>query len=487
MRREPRAAAPTALPDPSVVRTLRLTIALAVFGVFVTYVPITGVSVTLTTIRESTQGGTSDLQWVTVAYTIPLAATILSAGVFGDLYGRRRVYLLGMALAATGAAIAAVAGTRDGQEALRVLWAGQAIGGIGAGLLLPTTLALIAHAVPDLHDRAKYVALWASGLALGLAVGPIVAGVVLEAASWGWVFVPVVGLSSFAGVVAWRWLPESKSPEGRHLDWPGQVLATVAIAASIFGVIEGGRLGWGSTLAIGGLAAGGVALAWFLVVELHTPLPLVEVRLFRSPAFTAAGVAALVSLFAIVGTFFVLGIFFGTQQDLSPLEIGYRLLFINLVTALVNPVAGRAMRRFPPLAVLAFGLGLGAVAMLLLVDLGPETSLGGAAWRLSVMGIADAFMVSTVAVAAIGSVPHRRAGMAAATNTAMRQYGAALGPAVLGAILVGELAGGGTAATGLRAAFQVNAGALGLAAVVCAVALLTSARRRPSRGTPGAG
>src|SRR3954454_24116765 len=131
-------------------RTLPLTIALAVIGVFVTYVPITSVSVSLTTIRGATGAGTSDLQWVTDAYIIPMAAAILSAGVFGDLHGRRRVYVVGMGFTVVGAAVAALAGTAAGDVALHWLWAGQAITGIGAGLLLPTTLALIAHAVPEL-------------------------------------------------------------------------------------------------------------------------------------------------------------------------------------------------------------------------------------------------------------------------------------------------------------------------------------------------
>src|SRR4051812_9310739 len=155
-------------------RTLGLTIVLAVVGVFVTYVPITSVSVALSTIRAGTGGGTADLQWVTDAYIIPMAAAILSAGVFGDLHGRRRVYVIGMALTVLGATVAALAGTLSGDDALHLLWAGQAITGVGAGLLLPTTLALIAHAVPDLHDRARFVALWASGLVLGLAVGPLI-------------------------------------------------------------------------------------------------------------------------------------------------------------------------------------------------------------------------------------------------------------------------------------------------------------------------
>jgi EmrB/QacA subfamily drug resistance transporter len=469
---------PAALAPPTQRRTLALTVALAVIGVFVTYVPITSVSVALSTIRTSTGGATSDLQWVTDSYIIPMAAAILSAGVFGDLYGRRRVYVIGMAVTVVGATIAALAGTQDGTSALHVLWAGQAISGLGAGLLLPTTLALIAHAVPDLHARARYVAMWATGLVLGLSVGPLISGVILEHAGWGWIFVPVVVLALVVGLVALRHLPESKQPEGRHLDWPGQILATIAIAASIFGVIEGGDGGWGSADAVAGLAVGAVALVAFIAVELRSTSPILNISLFRSPAFSASGFAALAALFVIVGTIFLLSIFFGSGQHLSPLDIGYRLLFINLVTALVNPLAGRAMRLVSPVAVLTSGLVLGAVAMLLMLGMGDDVSFGGAAWRLAILGVADALMLSTMAVAAIHAVPHRLAGMAAAANTALRQYGGALGPAVLGVILTTHLGHGESFATAMHAALVVNAVILGVAAAAC----LASLRRRTQTG-----
>jgi EmrB/QacA subfamily drug resistance transporter len=452
-------------------RALTATIALAVVGVFVTYLPITGVSVALTTIRAATGGSTSDLQWVSDAYIIPMAAAILSAGVFGDLHGRRRVFLIGMALTVVGTLVAALAGTLEDGSALHLLWAGQAVSGFGAGLLLPTTLALIAHAVPDLHDRARFVALWATGLVLGLAIGPLITGLILEHAGWGWIFVPFGVLALVTGLGAARWMPESKAPEGRTLDWTGQILATIAIAGTIFGVIEGGEAGWGSPAALIGLIVGGLAFVAFVFAELRSPSPLLEVRLFRSPAFAAAGLGALAALFALVGTFFLLSLFFGAQQHLSPLEIGYRLLCINGATALFNPLAGRAMRRFNAIAILAFGLALATVAMFLLCGVDADTSFLDAAWRLVIVGIANAFILSTMAVAAIHAVPHRLAGMAAAANTALRQYGAALGPAVLGVVFTTRLADGASMTSALHTGLIVNAAALAVAALACLAAL----------------
>jgi MFS family permease len=447
-----------------------LTIALAVLGVFVTYVPITAVSVSLTTIARDTGASTSDLQWISDAYIIPMAATILSAGVFGDLHGRRRVYLLGMALTLAGALIAAFSSTLSGHDALRVLWTGQAITGAGGGLMLPTTLALIAHAVPDLRERARYVAMWSTGLVLGLALGPLVSGVLLEDLGWGWIFAPTAVLAAVAGVLAALRLPESRAPEGRHLDWPGQITATIMIAASIYGVIEGGQAGWGAPQTIAGLAVGALALVAFLVVEARSTSPILQLALFRAPAFSASGFSALIALFALVGAMFMLSLFFGGAQHLSPLEIAGRLLFVNGTTALANPVVGRLMGRWPPIALLAFGLALAAVAMFLLTGIQADTGLGDTIWRLAVLGVADAFMLSAVSVAAIHAVPHRLAGMAAAANTALRQYGAALGPAVLGVILAERIAAGATMPEALHTGLVVCGVLLLVAAATCVVA-----------------
>jgi MFS family permease len=463
-------AAPAVPRGEATDRTVALTISLAVVGVFVTYVPITGTSISLTTIGTSTGASTADLQWVSDAYIIPMAATILSAGVFGDLHGRRRVYLIGMALTAIGAVVAGLGNTASGDTALRLLWLGQAITGTGGGLMLPTTLALIAHAVPDLGARARYVALWSTGLVLGLALGPLAAGVILEHAGWGWIFAPTALLAVVAGGLAAVRLPESSAPEGRHLDWPGQITATIAIAATIFGVIEGGQSGWGAPQTVAGLVIGVAALAAFVRVEARSTSPILNLELFRVPVFSASGFAALVALFALVGAMFLLSLFFGGAQHLSPLDIAVRLLFVNAITALANPLVGRMMGRWSPIALLAFGLTLAAVSMVLLTALQADTGMADTVWRLAVLGVANAFTLSAVSVAAIDAVPYRVAGMAAAANTALRQYGAALGPAVLGVILAERVAAGASMSAALHTALIVNAVLLVVAAVYCVVA-----------------
>lgn len=454
-------------------RQAGLTIALAVLGVFVTYVPITGVSVALTTIAHATHASNSGLQWVSDAYVIPMAAAVLSAGVFGDLFGRRRIYVLGMGLTVLGSAIAGTAAILVSHTAsLHLLWAGQAVSGLGAGMLLPTTLALIGHAVPNPQERGKYIGIWATGLTLGLALGPIATGALLEFTSWGWVFAPAAVLAFVAGLVTYFKLPESKSPEGRTLDKPGQAMATVMIAASIYATIQGGESGWGDTKVIVGYAIALVGFIAFIAIERRSISPVMRLNLFRSPAFSASGFSALIALFSIVGAVFLLSLFLGYVQHLSALQIGIRLLFISGVSAAAGPFIGAVvMPRLHPILLLASGLAIAAVAAVLLIGVQPNTGFGDLAWRLAVFGVATAMILTSVSTAAISSVPWKLAGMAAAGNTAMRQYGGALGPAVLGVIFDDRVAAGATPTSALHTALIVDAALLGLGAISCVIAL----------------
>jgi EmrB/QacA subfamily drug resistance transporter len=469
-------------------RETTLTIGLAVLGVFVTYVPITATSVALTTIGAATGASTADLQWISDAYIIPMAATVLSAGVLGDLHGRRRTFLAGMLLTVLGAVVAGAAGLASGSTAVHSLWLGQAVSGLGAGLLLPTTLALIGHAVPDPRRRGRFIGLWATGLMLGLALGPILSGTILEATTaWGWIFAPSAVLALAAGGVALLLLPESKAPEGRRPDWAGQASATITIASSIYATISGGQHGWSATGTWVGYAVAVLALIGFVAIELTTDVPLMDLRLFRSSDFTAAGVSALVALFSVVGAMFLLSLFLGYVQHLSALEIGARLVFVTGVGALVNPILGALLHRLRPLIVLAGGLALSAAGVVALTGIDAGTGYADLAWRLAIFGVGLAITMTTVSTAAINAAPWHQAGMAAATNTALRQYGGALGPALLGVVFSDRLAAGATPTEAVHTALVVNAVLLGVAALLCLAAGVVDGTRERGRASTGSG
>jgi EmrB/QacA subfamily drug resistance transporter len=453
------------------------TIAMAVLGIFVAYFPVHAVSVSLSTIAAATGADTAQMQWISTAYVIPMAAAVLSAGVFGDLYGRRRVFSIGAILTALGAGIAALASLLD-EGALPVLLTGQAFAGLGGGILLPTTLALIAVAVPDPRQRSRYIALWATGTGASLALGPIVSGVILTFAGWGWIFVPALVLAVIAAIIAHVRLPESKSPEGRSLDVPGQIIASIAIIALTVGVIEGGARGWTSAPALIGLAIAAVAVIAFITVERRTAAPLMDLQLFKIPSFSAANFGGFMALFSNVGVLFLMSVYLGETQKLSALDIGLCIFFVSGVSALVNPIVGRLLGRIRPINMLSAGLLVGAIGTFAISGIHANTGYLDLIWRLAIFGVANAMMLTAASVSAINAVPLTFAGMAAATNTALRQLGAALAPAVLGTIYVIAMTNsGGSATTGVNIAMLAATGLLLLSSLACAFANLLDKNR----------
>jgi hypothetical protein len=227
-----------------------------------------------------------------------------------------------------------------------------------------------------------------------------------------------------------------------------------------------------------GLCAGAAAFAAFIVAERRSASPLVNLTLFKSAAFTAAGFSALISLFSVVGVTFLLSLFLGYVQHLSALQIGWRLLSIT-VAAAVNSVIGRFMHLVKVIYLLAAGLAVSAVAVFLLTGIDPHTSLADLGWRLAIFGLSVAIMLTTVSVAAINAVPWKLAGMAAATNTAIRQCGSALGPAILGVIFVDRTSSGASPTSALHTALVVNGRLLAVAALACLIsAALPSVTRQ---------
>lgn len=487
---------PESAPGAHSQQAITATIVLAVLGIFVSYFPINAVAGSLSDIAAATGADTAELQWIPTAYSVPMTAAVLSAGVFGDVYGRRRIYLIGILFTGLGAGTAAVADL-TGSLALPFLLTGQVIAGLGGGLLLPTTLALIAVAVPDPRRRGRYIAMWATSTGASLAISPITSGLILEIAHWGWVFVPSLVLAVAAGAIAYAKLPESKSLGKRSLDIPGQITVSVAILALTFGVIEGGKNGWAAPTTVSALVIAIIALSAFILVERRAAEPLLHLALFKIPSFSAANFGSLMALFSIVGVVFLISIYLGATQKLGALEIGARIMFVPGISALVNPIIGRFIGRMQPMYLLSSGLVVGAVGTLAISGVTADSGFLDLVWRLSIFGVANAMMLTAVSVAAINATPPPLASMAAAANTAIRQLGAALGPAVLGTIyavaVAASIAGGGAGATageaataGLRTAMLTTSALLFLAGVVCIVSFAVDARRPRMNSQTGA-
>ncbi|MFE4453530.1 MFS transporter [Streptomyces sp. NPDC056796] len=406
-----------------------VTLVMACLGVFVAYLPVTTVSVSLPAIQSALGATTAQLSWVQDAFVLPMAAFILTAGVVGDVHGRKKVFQAGLLFSAAGAAVALTAGS------VEVLWAGQALAGLGAAALLPTTLALISHVVPDHRERGKFIGIWATSLLGALAIGPLIAGPILNHVEWRWIYLPVLPVSLVALAVAGALLGDSRAPHGRRLDWPGQITATITVTALVFGVIEGGAGSFGDTKVLVALGAAVVSGAAFVLAERRSDSPMLDLSLFRSPAFTATTLVAMITFLALIGFFFLLSLYFGMVQQLDTLQAGLRLLMVTAAAIVAGGPVGRLMHRFSPRVMITTGLLVVSASLFSLLTLDVDTSFLSIAWRLALLGLGMGFVITPMTATAVASVPWQKAGMAAAGNNAFRQVGGALGPAVLGALL----------------------------------------------------
>ncbi|MFE6933329.1 MFS transporter [Streptomyces sp. NPDC057699] len=406
-----------------------MTVLMACLGVFVAYLPVTSVSVSLTAIQSALSTSTLQLSWVSDAFVLPMAAFILTAGVFGDVHGRKKVYLAGLLLSAAGAATSLTA------HSIGQLWAGQALSGIGAAALLPTTLALISHAVPDHRERGKFIGFWAMCLLGALAIGGVVAGTILGHVGWRWIFLVPIPVALLAFGFSLRLLPESRAPRAGRLDWPGQITAALAITALVYGIIQGGAGSFGEVQVVVALAVAVVSGVAFVLAERRSSHPMLDLALFRSPGFTATTLVAMVMFLGMIGFFFVLSLYFGMVQRLDTLGIAWRMLLITGAALLVSGVAGRVMHKVSPRLMITTGLLMVTAALLTLLGADAGTSFASLSWRLILLGLGMGLVTTPMTAVAVASVPHPLAGMAAAGNNAFRQVGGALGPAVLGALL----------------------------------------------------
>ena len=406
------------------------TITLACLGVLVSYLPVVGVSTALPVIQQALDASTTGLQWITDAFILPTAALLLSFGVLGDLFGRKRIYLSGLCLTVLGCLIALTA------HGVVQVCVGQALTGVGTAALLPSTLGLIAHVCPDHRARARAIAAWTACLGLGLTLGPLFNGLLLEHVGWRWIFLPALVLGAVIALVGAFVLADSRSEREHHLDLPGQILAVVGITGVVYGVIEGGgTAGWGSAQAIVAFVVAALAFAGFVAVELRSSCPMLDLRLFRSASFSGAAIVMALTLFAQVGLVFALSEYFGLVHGASTWDIGLRLIALNGFTVVLGPVVGRVMNRTSPGLVLLAGLIIAGIGALLVTLFKAGTGTGEAALVIAVLGIGIALAMAPVTTVAVDSLPRRLAGTAGSANSALRQIGSALGPAIFGVIL----------------------------------------------------
>jgi EmrB/QacA subfamily drug resistance transporter len=429
-------------------------------GQFMVLLDSTIVGAALPDMRQRLHTDLTGLQWIVDAYVLLVAMLLLSGGVFADRFGRRRLFLAGVAVFTVASVLCAVA------PSIGWLITGRVLQGIGAAALSPASLALLAAAYPVPRERVTAIGLWAGFSGIGLAAGPVAGGILVDAFGWPAIFLVNAPIGVVLLLAGLRILGESRNPNAPAIDVTGTALSVLGVGALTYGLIEGGSRGWTSPVILGSFAAAVVVLAVFVAVEGRGATPMLPLRLFRQRLFTVANTAMVVVGFALMGSSFFFSQFFVYVQGSSVLRAGLQTLPASLAMVIVSPFAGRLAARHGFRIVVTIGLALAGLGLLALGFVHADTGYGNVWWRLAVVGIGFALTMSPLTGAAIQAVSPQEGGLASGISSTTRQIGAVLGVAVLGAIVRTRESGGASFEAGLDSAFVV-AGLVTLASALC--------------------
>jgi EmrB/QacA subfamily drug resistance transporter len=452
-------------------RRARWTLAIVSIALFMTTLDNLVVSTALPSIRRTLGASIESLEWTVNAYTLSFAVLLLTGAALGDRFGRRRMFVAGLGVFTAASAAAALAPTTD------ALIVARAVQGAGAAMILPLTLTLLSEAVrPELRGLA--LGIWSGVSGLGVALGPLVGGLVVEGISWEYIFWLNVPVGLLLIPLALSRLQESHGPD-RQLDLPGLALAGFGLLGVVFGIVRGPALGWTSTTILASIATGLVLLAGFVAWELRSPAPMLPMRFFRSRAFSATSVVSFAMFFGAFGSIFLLAQFFQTAQGYSPLEAGLRTLPWTGMPMIVAPIAGLLSDRIGSRPLMATGLALQAVAIGWLAAVSTPTIAYSSLLIPFVMaGTGMALVFAPAANAVLGSVRPEEAGKASGATNAIREVGGVLGVAVMASVFSaqGSYATPSTFVDGMTAAVPVGAAVLAAGAI--AALFVPGIRRR---------
>ena len=385
-------------------------------------------NVALPTLQRDLTASSSQLQWIVDVYLLVFAGVLLTAGSLGDRFGRKRALTFGLVVFGAGSLGAALASSPGLLIAMRALM------GVGGAFIMPSTLSILTDTFPP-DQRAKAIGIWAGFSGVGIAIGPVAGGWLIEHADWSWIFLvnlPVVALALIAG----RFLvPESRDPAAPPLDLRGFGLSFVALSVLVWGLIEAPGRGWTAALVLAAFAFAALTLVAFVAWERRAPAPMLELKLFRNPRFSASSAAISLAFFALFGVVFLLTQYLQGVLGYSALEAGVRTLPVAAGLILGGPLSAKATERLGLRAVVPAGLAVvaAALALLTLADAGSGYGLIAAVLVLLGFGIATAMAPATDAI--MGSLPEAKTSVGSAINDTTRVTGGALGVAVLGSLL----------------------------------------------------
>ncbi|CAL9632329.1 MFS transporter [Streptomyces sp. enrichment culture] len=443
-----------------------LTLFAACLGFVVVILDVSVVNVATKALAADFGGNLSGLEWVINGYTLTFAAFLLTAGAMGDRYDPKQIFMWGFAL------FALTSLACGGAPSLVALVAARVIQGIGAAMIVPSSLSIVNSNFPDPAERTRAVSLWAAAGGLALALGPVVGGLLVDSLGWRSIFyvnVPIAALGIVLVRAYARPAPARDASSRRSLDLPGQLLAVIGLGALTGAIVEANDKGWTSATVLTCLIVFLVALAGFLVTERRSADPMLPLHLFGRKAFSSTSLIGVLLNFAFYGLIFVFSLFFQQVWKYSPIVAGLAFLPMTAAIMIANLACGPLVKRHGARTVLITGNTLAAIGYLATVPVVDSGAYVQMAVQFIVAGFGIGLVVPSMTNAMLGAVDPANAGIASGVLNASRQLGGLIGVAAMG-LLVGE-ASSGHFLSGLRSALLAAVVVLLVSAVLSAVGL----------------
>jgi EmrB/QacA subfamily drug resistance transporter len=413
-----------------------LTLAAVAFGLFMIMLDNTVVNVALPSIASDLGVGLSELQWIVTGYALAFAAFMLTGGKLADLLGRRLIFVVGLSVFTLSSLACGLASSGD------VLIAARIVQGVGAALMNPATLSIIAATFPP-EQRGMAIGIWAGVSALALAIGPLIGGLITEHLTWSWIFFVNVPIGILAIAASFAFITESKDrSHEQRLDLPGLVSSGIGLFALTYGLIEANTYGWTSPRIIASFVVAVVSLVAFVLLERHQRIPMLDLTLFRSGTYTGANLVILLVALAMFGVFFFVSLYMQNILGYSPVQAGAAFLPMTVMVIVLAPIAGRTSDRIGSRWLMTVGMTLVALQLLYFSRLGLDADFWDLLPAFVVGGVGMALTMTPSAAAAVRAVPVDKSGVGSAVLNASRQVGGSVGVALMGAIVASHFAVG---------------------------------------------
>ncbi len=409
------------------------TLGAVAFGLFMIMLDNTVVFVALSSIQSDLHISQSELEWVVSGYALTFAVLMLTGGKLADMFGRRRIFIVGLTIF-TASSLACGLATGAG-----FLIGARVVQGVGAALMNPATLSIIVATFPP-RQRGTAIGIWVGVSAMALAIGPLIGGILTEQINWSWIFfinVPV----GIAGIIVSRLvITESRDEsEEQRLDLPGLLSSAIGLFGLTYALIEGNNYGWSSGRILASFAVAAVGLVSFVVLEHRQRVPMLDLSLFKNSTFAGANLTMLLVALAMFGVFFFNSLYLGQVLGYSPIQTGAAFLPLTVLIVFVAPLAGRFSDKIGSRWLMGAGLVLLSGSLLSFSTLGVDSTFWDIVPGLILGGFGMSLAMTPTTAAAMGSVPVDKAGVGSAVLNSMRQVGGSLGIALMGAIVASSV------------------------------------------------